>query len=185
MICTTPGRRRRDLVVERRGDVVLCQPLDSTLRLAVRGSDEDDLLAVGDPCADVGECGGGVAAIGSGGLHLDRPRPLVNVKAERGDREPRVAEPERLEPYVVERAERSRTEVDRRFTTAGGCSPRRLQELLAGRDKVSSPGTDALRIAAAGSPTSPAGDRRGAPSHPSARESATPYLRPRGPRPAW
>ena len=141
------GRRRGDLVVERRGDVVLGEPLARALRLAVAGRDEHDAHAGGDPLLDVLERGGGVAAIGRGGLHLDRAGLLVGVEAERRDREPRVAEAEGLQPYVLERAERGRAEVDRRLGTGRRGGPRRLQELLARRHQVGSASPDALRVA--------------------------------------
>ena len=179
-------RRRGHLVVERGGDVVLGEPLDGSLRLAVSGRDEDDLLALGDPRADVGQGGRRVAAVGRGGLHLDRARLLVAVsETERGDREP-ACDRGRASRGVRRRAcgmppSRGRSALRHRWLrqpTMPGGTPRWSRR---GRRR----GLGCARDRTAGSPTSPAAGRRAAPSHRSAPVSATPCPRRRGPRPAW
>ena len=70
-----PGDGRGDLVVER-GRRRRCRLSHSTVRCAwpCAGRDEHDPHVGGDPALDVGQRGGGVAAVGRGGLHVDRPR---------------------------------------------------------------------------------------------------------------
>ena len=144
--CTTPGAAAVAASSDP-GDVVLGEPLDGALRLAVAGHDDDD-ASTRRPASR--GCRRGPPRCRRGRPAWPRcrvPDSLVVVEAERRQAQPGVAERTGLVVGVVERAERGRAEVDRRLRARGRGRPRRLQELLARRDQVVGAGPDPLGVA--------------------------------------
>ena len=132
--------------------------------------DADDPPAVPQPAADVLDRRRRLTAVRVHLVRGDRAAPdraRVRVDVERDPRAHRVAQlrhiggrrgerrqappgqalAQGVRPDVGQRHVRRRTQVDRRLATTGGRRPRRLQELLAGRDQVVCPGPDPLGVA--------------------------------------
>ena len=170
-ISTTPGSGIVVDAVDRPGrQLGLGEHLGQALRGTVALGDADDPPAVPQPAADVLDRGrrltavrvdlvrGDRAAPDRAGVRVDVERdPLAHRVAQlrrigRRRRERRQAPPgqalaQGLRPDVGQRHVRRRTQVDRRLATTGGRRPRRLQELLAGRDQIVRPGPDPLGVA--------------------------------------
>ena len=86
---------------------MLGEQLHRALLLTLAGHDDGDPSAVREPTADVRHGGIGVAAIAGDG------RQTRLLGAERGHGQPRVAQPVRFVPRVVQPVERGRCQVDR------------------------------------------------------------------------
>ncbi len=164
------GRLRRIGQVREPGtETTVAEQFREPLRRPMTLGDQHDPPAVGEPGPYVTKRTVGVAAVGLGRFHIDPERltravagwsggaagrlpalgasiaPLVG--AERGQRPPGKTELVGGRADLLDRPEGGAAEVDRRPPASRRVHPGRVEELLAGPDKLGGAGADAFRIA--------------------------------------
>ncbi len=124
------------------------QHFDEALRRAVPLTDVDEPPVIRKPAFCVGQRSLRVAAVRLRGANPGRNRVLVQllVDRERTDRPPRDAARHGVLAHLCQGPVGRVAQVDGDSATAGCGGPRRLEELLAGRNQVSGAGSDPLGV---------------------------------------